>query len=377
MGTSIDFNEIVDIQDVFKKLKARKFSEEDVKHFGITPLLRVLHYPVDDPTKTIFEYDAGINVSNETSGRNPGVDYAFLVNNQPLVLVEVKKPGKSLQYHKKQLSDYYNYCPAQLGMLINGDEVWMYTDSVKINVMDREPFDKFKISELTEDDLEEFQKYTYERAQTENYRGYGEIIKCKEAFREFITDFNNGKFSMDFIKWFAENTGIQNLKNSEIAGIASDVSSNIKETERERMDDEITANVVNIMNGGYTGVETPIDGPEWHKKAGQKKHMTFMGEQTVGTAYSLLQKVIECICKYYPNAEDKLSKLSTVAYITDVLAKKKFGKENEDGQVYSVNRTNLAICAAGRCAKLYQKDIKKALDMFGIDYSECKVHNCY
>ena len=57
------------------------------------------------------------------------------------MFLEAKKAGANLNaQHWKQLFEYFNADKAHIGILTNGAEFRFYTDSVKQNIMDEEPF---------------------------------------------------------------------------------------------------------------------------------------------------------------------------------------------------------------------------------------------
>ena len=75
---------------------ALRQSEALTRYALIDPLLRELGWDTEDPDVVVPEYSSG-------GGR---VDYALLANSKPLMMVEAKKHGTSLQDGRKQAVEY-------------------------------------------------------------------------------------------------------------------------------------------------------------------------------------------------------------------------------------------------------------------------------
>lgn len=124
--------------------------------------MRDLGFNLQDPNNpeaAIPEFDRGVRSSATR------VDYALLLNSQPVMLVECKQFGKPLDKHVNQLDEYFRAPGGQIntvkiGILSNGDEFRFYTDSKDPNVMDPEPYWMFKLSKLSDGDVETLLHYT-------------------------------------------------------------------------------------------------------------------------------------------------------------------------------------------------------------------------
>ena len=144
----------MDVQSIIDKIKSgRQFSnEEQTKQALIMPMFYCLGYSIFDPDEFRPETQSGF--ATKYIGR---VDYQIYLDNKPVMLVECKKFGESIQNHIGQLRSYFN---SDLGMkialLTNGDDYWFFTDSENINIMDREPFFKIKISQAEKSELDDF-----------------------------------------------------------------------------------------------------------------------------------------------------------------------------------------------------------------------------
>ena len=88
-------------------------------------LLKYLGYDTKDPLELSPEYDADINRKGEK------VDYAILINKQPIILIEAKHWEEKLDKHITQIKKYYNQTPtAKIAILTNGIEYKFYCNII-------------------------------------------------------------------------------------------------------------------------------------------------------------------------------------------------------------------------------------------------------
>src|SRR5205807_857750 len=74
------------------------------------------------------------------------VDWAFYQNGRPIFLVEAKEAGMKLGGFLEQLAEYFaKPHDAKLGILTNGVMWLFFTDLVRPNLMDSDPFLKWDV----------------------------------------------------------------------------------------------------------------------------------------------------------------------------------------------------------------------------------------
>ena len=119
-------------------------TEEATKISCINPLIRALGYDTEDLTEVIPEYTADVR-----GGNSEKVDYAILLNGQPVMLFECKAANVTLSdSHRGQLKGYFvSRVEARIGVLTNGAVYEFFTDIDDANVMDDTPFWSVDISE--------------------------------------------------------------------------------------------------------------------------------------------------------------------------------------------------------------------------------------
>lgn len=95
-----------------------------------------------------MEYTADVGIK---AGEK--VDYALYSNGAVRIIVEAKDIQETLnQEYLTQLYRYYVVSDAEVGIITNGIEWQIYTDSKKSNIMDLEPIYTINLQRFTEDD---------------------------------------------------------------------------------------------------------------------------------------------------------------------------------------------------------------------------------
>ena len=129
-------------------------TEEATKTSFIMPFFKALGYDVFNPLEFVPECVADVGVK-----KGEKVDYAILIDNNPVILIEAKWCGETLDKHGSQLFRYFATSKAKFGILTNGIEYRFYTDLDKPNVMDTKPFFVFDITKISEQDVVELKKF--------------------------------------------------------------------------------------------------------------------------------------------------------------------------------------------------------------------------
>ena len=110
-------------------------TEEATKIAFVQPFIRALGYDVNDPTEVVPELTADV-----ADRKGEKVDYAIFKDGKPIILVECKWSGTSLdKVDSSQLERYFMVTEARLGVLTNGLVYRFYSDLEKPNLMDKRP----------------------------------------------------------------------------------------------------------------------------------------------------------------------------------------------------------------------------------------------
>jgi len=130
-------------------------NEDATKNALVMPFFQLLGYDVFDPLEFVPEYTATFGVKKDAR-----VDYAIIIDDAPVILVECKPCNESLEKHSGQLAQYYAATtPAKFGILTNGIIYQFYTDLNETNIMDREPFFTFDLLNLNESMVPELKRF--------------------------------------------------------------------------------------------------------------------------------------------------------------------------------------------------------------------------
>ena len=148
-------------------------TEEATKQRLILPLLAALEFdPYSSDIEPEYTLDFGIKKGEK-------VDYALQINNQPVAIVECKQLDHQLNKDNvQQLYRYFQVQGVHIAILTNGDDYWFFTDSVKSNIMDSEPYFKIKLTTATDAEIDKLEQYTKSNIQS---LSIAELLQ-KEAF---------------------------------------------------------------------------------------------------------------------------------------------------------------------------------------------------
>lgn len=163
---------IMDFKDSIKQLsqKAAQFkdnllTEEATKTTLVLPFIMALGYDVFNPLEVVPEMDCAL-----VNKKSDKIDYAIMIDNKPIMLIECKQANVNLELHTSQLQKYFAASNAKFGLLTNGIEYRFYTDLDKLNIMDEKHFLVVNILDMTDNDIEQLKKFH------KSYYNEGEIL---------------------------------------------------------------------------------------------------------------------------------------------------------------------------------------------------------
>lgn len=194
----MDIKQLEEFLNKVRSWKDSMDSEESIKHSCVIPFLKLLGYDVSNPLIVKPEYTADVGIK-----KGEKVDYAILDSDgSPLVLIEVKSLEKNLDKHIDQLYRYFSITGG-LGILTNGIEYRFFTDLDYDNRMDKTPFLTADLENLKDEDIEMFEKISYNQVDIKSIKEWGRenqnyhkiLSRLKEEIKnpsdEFIKIFVN------------------------------------------------------------------------------------------------------------------------------------------------------------------------------------------
>ena len=169
-------------------------NEEQTKQSLIMPFFKVLGYDVLNPFEFVPEYTADVGIK-----KGEKVDYAIIIDDKPLILVECKSVQDDLDRHSSQLYRYFGTTDARFGILTNGVIYKFYSDLDQKNKMDSTPFLTIDLENLLDRDIPELQKFTKDAVDVSRILDSAEILKYSKLIKDwFITEMESP--SPEFVK---------------------------------------------------------------------------------------------------------------------------------------------------------------------------------
>ncbi|GHV36217.1 hypothetical protein FACS1894187_10410 [Synergistales bacterium] len=190
---------IQQLAKLYVERKAAIQTEEATKNALIMPFISALGYNVFDPSEVVPEFVADVG-----SKKGEKVDYAILKDGKPIMLIEAKWCGDTLDVSKEgQLLRYFNVTPASVGILTNGHEYRFYTDLDQENIMDQRPFLQFDIAEINEQTVRELKKFAKTAFNIDEIVSTASELKYTGAMKAYLSE-QLGEPTEDFVKFMAK-----------------------------------------------------------------------------------------------------------------------------------------------------------------------------
>lgn len=166
-----------------KTIKDSISTEEATKTSIILPSFSLIGYDIFNPNEFVPEFVADVGIK-----KGEKVDYAIIIDNEPVILIEAKSINKSLEKHDSQLFRYFVSTKAKFAILTNGIIYRLYTDLDETNKMDREPFYEFNLLNITDDDIKEIQKFAKSEFDKDKIFENAAILKYSNIFKNVFTE---------------------------------------------------------------------------------------------------------------------------------------------------------------------------------------------
>ena len=174
-------------------------TEEAAKSALVMPFLQTLGYDAFDPRVVVPEFTADIGTK-----KGEKVDYAIVKDDEPIMLIECKNIGDSLDESKAaQLHRYFHNIPsARVGILTDGVRYKFFSDLDKPNIMDSRPFMDIDFNHFDESLLEDLRKLTNDKFDVDTALSAAQSLKytreIKKLFKQELEDPSD-----NFIRHFA------------------------------------------------------------------------------------------------------------------------------------------------------------------------------
>ena len=174
---------IEDIASRAVRLRDNLTTEEATKHALVLPFLQALGYDVFDPSQVMPEFtaDYGLRAGEK-------VDYAVLRNGSPVILMECKKLGNSLDASRaSQLARYFVHTPARIAVLTDGLVYKFFSDLDAENTMDTLPFLEIDLTTADQRDVQALGHFTKHSFNVEEARSVAANMKHIAGMKAYLS----------------------------------------------------------------------------------------------------------------------------------------------------------------------------------------------
>lgn len=158
-------------------------TEEATKTSLVMPFFQAMGYDVFNPNEFTPEFTADVGIK-----KGEKVDYAILINNSPMILIECKSISETLDRHDSQLFRYFGTTAAKFAILTNGIIYRFYTDIEETNKMDQAPFLEINLLSLKDYQIQELQKFTKENFDENEIFDSAAELKYMGQIRQILKD---------------------------------------------------------------------------------------------------------------------------------------------------------------------------------------------
>lgn len=201
--------------------KAKSFkdviqNESQTRTVLIEPVIKILGYDTANPFEVIAEYTCDVGTK-----KGEKVDYALQKDNEIVMLIEAKDcKVKLTDKNITQLFRYYSVSSARVALLTNGLDYMFFTDTIKQNVMDTEPFFTFNILDFSDEDALVMKLFVNGNIDTEKIRAYAITSAFRNAFVGYFVQQATSPTN-DFVSFITKNIGLSNINSTDAANLVS------------------------------------------------------------------------------------------------------------------------------------------------------------
>lgn len=199
-------DDLAKLSEQVKKRLDHVQGEEATKQALILPFFAALGYDIYDPTEVKPEFIS--DAATKKAGQFEKVDYAILLNDTVVMLVEAKASNEKLISHDGQLRRYFTWTQtAKVAIATNGKEYRFFTDLRSSNIMDEEPFFSFNILEFTPKDIEDLKFFHRDNFDPTAISRHAEDIVYTKATTKLIGELLRNP-SDDFIRFLIKSSNL-------------------------------------------------------------------------------------------------------------------------------------------------------------------------
>jgi hypothetical protein len=274
-------------------------NEEATKTSLIMPFFQMLGYDVFNPREFVPEFTADVGIK-----KGEKVDYAIIVDDQPLVLIECKACTEPLDKHGSQLFRYFGTTSsAKFGILTNGVIYQFYTDLEDKNKMDTIPFLEFDLLNLKDSLTPEIAKFRKESLDVDAILSAASELKYTRLIKGWLSKQMTDP-DLEFIK-LVMNVTYEGQKNQKsIEKFHSLVKRSLNQFISENMNERIrTALRKDVDSKGDDSEQNALETDE---DARRQIFTTIEELEAFGIVKSILRSIVDASRIFYRDTESYL-----------------------------------------------------------------------
>lgn len=185
----MDFaQKVKDLSARSKHATQHAVTEEAAKTAVVLPFIQALGYDAFNLEEVVPEFIADVGIK-----KGEKIDFAIRIGGKTAILIEVKPINMALgnaQY--SQLYRYFATVEARLAILINGREVWFFSDIDEKNKMDKKPFFVFDLQNYDDRQVAELARFQKSNFDMDNILEAASNLKyvkaaAAELFKQLTT----------------------------------------------------------------------------------------------------------------------------------------------------------------------------------------------
>lgn len=224
---------VKNFQQQYEQVKDKLTNEEQTKNALIMPFFQMLGWNVFNPMEFMPEYTADVGIK-----KGEKVDYAILVNDEPVILIEAKSINEKLEKHDSQLFRYFGTTSSKFGILTNGRYYKFYTDLDEQNKMDSEPFLTIDIENIKDAQLSELSKFKKEQFDVDNIMSSAEELKYLNLTKEYLAQ-QFEETSDDLVRFFLDNVYNERKTSGNIEKFKPVLNKGLNQIVNEKVSDKL------------------------------------------------------------------------------------------------------------------------------------------
>lgn len=232
--------------NVYDKLS----NEEQTKNALVMPFFQMLGWDVFNPLEFVPEYTADYGIK-----KGEKVDYAIMVNEEPVILIEAKAISEDLDKHDGQLFRYFGTTSSKFGILTNGRIYKFYTDLEETNKMDPNPFLTIDIENFRDAQIPELAKFKKENFDVDDILSSAEELKYLNMLKGYISK-QFDEADEQFIRFCLDSVFNERKTSSNIERFRDVVTKALNQIVNEKVSDRLNS----ALDSQNTSIDAKDDG---------------------------------------------------------------------------------------------------------------------